>query len=181
MTGKDITSTTSASASSLELASRNTDLAVQRTCMSTDRTLMSIISASLAQVGFGFTIARVLLNFDESKVLEADGVAARCVGIALVLIGILLLIFGIPPGIHAFATPRADAIGRGWCRPWRKSLPNFTHAYHRRDLSRDQRCGGHKHAFPHRVVLMGAHTHFGMTRTMAICAFPTNACSTRWR
>jgi uncharacterized membrane protein YidH (DUF202 family) len=95
MTGEDITSTPSASASSLELASRNTDLAVQCTCMSADRTLMSVISASLALVGFGFTIAQVFQNFNESKALEADGIAACRVGIALVLVGILLLIFGI--------------------------------------------------------------------------------------
>ena len=191
MTGEDITSAPSASASSLELASRNTDLAVQCTCMSADRTLMSVISASLALVGLGFTIAQVFQNFNESKALEADGIAARRVGIALVLVwhSVAHLRDPIPRGVHAFATPRAEAIGRGRRFPWRRSLPSFAHAHNRRDPSRDQRCDDHKHTLPHRPVLVGANTHLsivltadpGMTRTTAVCVSPMNPCSTRWR
>jgi putative membrane protein len=95
MTSKDIISTSSASDPSLELVSRNTELAVQRARMSADRILMSVVSASLALVGFGFTIAQIFQNLDESKALQGDAIAGRHFGITLVLVGILMLTFGI--------------------------------------------------------------------------------------
>jgi putative membrane protein len=79
---------------SVELSSRRTGMSFQRTRMAADRTLMAVIRTSLSLIGFGFTIFQVF-----QKLYEADIVtraqAPRNFGIALVLLGIAALVFGI--------------------------------------------------------------------------------------
>jgi putative membrane protein len=80
-----------------ELAARRTGMAFQRTRMSADRTLMSVIRTSLSLIGFGFTIFQIFKKLNEAKLLSSSG-AARHFGVALVLLGIVMLIVGI--GYH---------------------------------------------------------------------------------
>ena len=56
---------------------------------------MSLIHVLLALIGFGFTIAQIFRNFTESTVMHGDTIAGRRFGIALVLVGILMLVLGI--------------------------------------------------------------------------------------
>ena len=84
----------STEASSLPLE-QNAALAVLRTRMSADRTLMSMIRAALALIGFGYTVALLFRGSTESTVMHGDTIAGRRFGIALVLVGILMLVLGI--------------------------------------------------------------------------------------
>ncbi len=83
----------SADEMSIELSSRRTGMSFQRTRMSADRTLMSAIRTSLSLISFGFTIAQVF-----GKMAESQGWGSappRNFGIALVLLGIVMLVVGI--------------------------------------------------------------------------------------
>jgi putative membrane protein len=154
MTDEDMASTRSRSATSLELASRNTGLAVQRTRMNADRTLMSVIRTSLSLVSFGFTISQIFQKLTESKVVQGDSAAGHRFGIALVLVGILMLVVGMLYHLQfMLALRRARRIDRGWSYPWRKSFSSFAHGHNRGDPSRDQRRGDLEHGLPHRPVL----------------------------
>ena len=77
-----------------ELASHRTGLSLQRTRMSADRTLMSIIRTALSLISFGFTIYQFL-----GKLAPAGGgdmaPSARRFGIALVVLGVVMLTGGI--------------------------------------------------------------------------------------
>ena len=79
---------------STELASHRTGLSLQRTRMSADRTLMSIIRTALSLISFGFTIYQFL-----GKLAPSSGgdmaLPARRFGIALVVLGIVMLAGGI--------------------------------------------------------------------------------------
>lgn len=79
------------------LSSRRTRLSFQRTRMSTDRTLMSIVRTALSLIGFGFTIFQFFHTLrssdDTAGLLRPE--APRNFGIALVVLGVLLLTFGI--------------------------------------------------------------------------------------
>ncbi len=77
------------------LASRRTRLSFQRTRMSADRTLMSIIRTALSLIGFGFTIFQFFRSLRESAVAALKPAAARNFGMALVILGVLLLVMGI--------------------------------------------------------------------------------------
>jgi putative membrane protein len=79
---------------SVELSSRRTGMSFQRTRMSADRTLMSVIRTSLSLIGFGFTIFQFFEKLKEAGTLT-HAAAPRNFGIALVLLGILMLIGGI--------------------------------------------------------------------------------------
>jgi len=82
---------------SVELSSRRTGMSFQRTRMSADRTLMSIIRTSLSLISFGFTIFQFFQKIRDSEVITSAA-APRHFGIALVLLGIILLLGGI--GFH---------------------------------------------------------------------------------
>jgi uncharacterized membrane protein YidH (DUF202 family) len=77
-----------------ELSMRRTGMSIQRTRMSADRTLMSVIRTSLSLIGFGFTIYEAF-----RKALEAGAIhsarSPRNFGLALILLGVLLLVGGI--------------------------------------------------------------------------------------
>src|ERR1700754_1611176 len=79
---------------SVELSSRRTGMSFQRTRMSADRTLMSVIRTSLSLISFGFTIFQVFAKLRDHNVITHAG-SARNFGIALVLLGILMLVGGI--------------------------------------------------------------------------------------
>ena len=79
---------------SVELSSRRTGMSFQRTRMSADRTLMSVIRTSLSLIGFGFTIFQFFEKLREAGTLT-HAAAPRNFGIALVLLGILMLVVGI--------------------------------------------------------------------------------------
>jgi putative membrane protein len=95
MVDERVTSASSPSAISFELASRNTGLSIQRTRLSADRTLMSVIRTSLSLISFGFTIFQVFRNLTAENVLKSDTNSGRHFGVALVLLGIIMLAIGI--------------------------------------------------------------------------------------
>jgi putative membrane protein len=92
-----ITSQSDSASISTELASRRTGMSFQRTRMSADRTLMSVIRTSLSLIGFGFTIFQVFEKAHQAELLKSAA-APRHFGIALVLLGVLMLVVGI--GYH---------------------------------------------------------------------------------
>ncbi len=79
---------------SVELSSRRTGMSFQRTRMSADRTLMSVMRTSLSLISFGFTIYQIFQKLHDSKAIGGDA-SARHFGLALVLLGVLMLILGI--------------------------------------------------------------------------------------
>jgi putative membrane protein len=79
---------------SVELSARRTGMSFQRTRLSADRTLMSVMRTSLSLISFGFTINQVFQKLHESQVVTSSA-AARNFGLALVLIGTLMLLLGI--------------------------------------------------------------------------------------
>jgi len=79
---------------SVELSSRRTGMSFQRTRLSADRTLMSVMRTSLSLISFGFTINQVFQKLHESQIVKS-AMAARNFGLALVLIGTLMLLLGI--------------------------------------------------------------------------------------
>jgi putative membrane protein len=81
--------------SSFELASKNTSLSFQRTRLSADRTLMSVIRTSLSLISFGFTIFKLAQSLVDQKILKLREGSIPHFGVALVLLGILMLAIGI--------------------------------------------------------------------------------------
>ena len=77
-----------------ELAARRTGMAFQRTRLAEDRTLMAVIRTALSLIGFGFTIFQFFQRLKEQEVISRAH-APRNFGVALVLIGVLMLLFGI--------------------------------------------------------------------------------------
>lgn len=79
---------------SVELSSRRTGMSFQRTRMSADRTLMSVIRTSLSLISFGFTIFQFFQKLREAGTIP-HAAEPRSFGVALVLLGILMLVIGI--------------------------------------------------------------------------------------
>src|SRR5512137_2208855 len=77
-----------------ELSARRTGMSFQRTRLSADRTLMSVMRTSLSLISFGFTISQVFAKLHEAQVVKSAA-AAHNFGLALVLIGTLMLLLGI--------------------------------------------------------------------------------------
>src|SRR5215831_14002014 len=79
------------------LSSRRTALAFQRTRMSADRTLMAVIRTSLSLIGFGFTIYQFFRYLRERAVTMEllRSAAPRNFGLALVILGVVMLSLGI--------------------------------------------------------------------------------------
>jgi putative membrane protein len=74
-----------------------TALAFQRTRMSADRTLMAVIRTSLLLIGFGFTIYQFFRYLRETAGAPhlLRGEAPRKFGLALVILGVVMLSLGI--------------------------------------------------------------------------------------
>jgi uncharacterized membrane protein YidH (DUF202 family) len=79
------------------LSSQRTRLSFQRTRMSSDRTLMSIVRTSLSLIGFGFTIYQFFCGLRAAEATRevVGAAAARNFGVALVLLGLLILTLGM--------------------------------------------------------------------------------------
>lgn len=77
-----------------EMSMRRTGMSFHRTRMSADRTLMAVIRTSLSLIGFGFTIYQVFQKLQAADILTRAA-APRNFGIALVLLGIVMLVVGI--------------------------------------------------------------------------------------
>ena len=91
---ESVTSKSAADQISVELSSRRTGMSFQRTRMSADRTLMSVIRTSLSLISFGFTIFQVFEKLrDQNMIIHAA--APRNFGMALVVLGVLMLVGGI--------------------------------------------------------------------------------------
>lgn len=85
-----------------QLASMRTEQAFQRTRMAADRTMMAIMRTALSLIGFGFTIYTFFTNFRSGQ--NALGVlppqAPTRFGLALIVIGVVLLVLGIITDYH---------------------------------------------------------------------------------
>ena len=92
------------------LSSRRTALAFQRTRMSADRTLMAVIRTSLSLIGFGFTIYQFFRYLRETvgATLLLRGEAPRKFGMALVMLGVVMLSLGIWRHVAFMLELRAD-------------------------------------------------------------------------
>ncbi len=77
-----------------EMSMRRTGMSFHRTRMSADRTLMSEIRTALSLIGFGFTIYQAFAKLHEAGVI-GHSQAPRNFGVALIVLGILLLVGGI--------------------------------------------------------------------------------------
>ena len=100
------------------LPSRRTALAFQRTRMSADRTLMAVIRTSLSLIGFGFTIYQFFRYLRETagalQLLRIE--APRNFGMALVMLGVIMLTLGIWRHVAFMLELRADRktfVGQG--------------------------------------------------------------------
>lgn len=81
---------------SAQLSSRRTELSLHRTRMSADRTLMSIIRTALSLISFGFTIFQFFRYLKQSAgATQLPLAAAKNFGLALVVLGVIMLILGI--------------------------------------------------------------------------------------
>jgi uncharacterized membrane protein YidH (DUF202 family) len=77
-----------------EMSMRRTGMSIQRTRMSADRTMMSVIRTSLSLIGFGFTLAQLFQKLVAAGTVKRTG-APEKLGLALVLLGVGLLAFGL--------------------------------------------------------------------------------------
>lgn len=93
---------------SVELSSRRTGMSFQRTRMSADRTLMSVIRTSLSLISFGFTIYQAFEKLAESTGRGTG--ASRRFGVALVLLGIVMLLVGIAYHLAFMTGLRAERV-----------------------------------------------------------------------
>jgi inner membrane protein YidH len=93
-----------------KLSSRRTGLAFQRTRMSADRTLMAVIRTSLSLIGFGFTIYQFFRYLRETagapQLLRSE--APRNFGMALIILGVVMLSLGIWRHVAFMLELRAD-------------------------------------------------------------------------
>jgi putative membrane protein len=80
---------------STELSSRRTGMSFQRTRLSADRTLMSVIRTSLSLISFGFTIFQFFQKLQDAGEIVGGTSAPRHFGLALVVLGVLMLVIGI--------------------------------------------------------------------------------------
>lgn len=76
-----------------ELASNRTSLSFERTRMGADRTLMSTVRTSLSLISFGFTIHSVFAK--GANIIQGANVTGRNLGLALLVMGVVLLVTGI--------------------------------------------------------------------------------------
>ena len=113
---------------SFELSSRSVSLSLQQTRMGADRTLMAVIRTSLSLISFGFTIFKVVQNLADAKVLKISSSIPHF-GIALVLLGILMLATGIiyhGQFMRNLRVMRRSLIAEGYIRGESPFPPSFT-------------------------------------------------------
>ena len=91
-----------------ELSANRTAMSFDRTALSNDRTLMSAVRTSLSLIGFGFTIFQFFHKLSEqflAKGLPSE--APRRFGLTLILLGVVMLVFGIYNHVSATKERRA--------------------------------------------------------------------------
>ena len=71
----------------------NTRLAVQRTRLAHERTLMAWIRTCTSLIAFGFTIYQIFRYLATSERLREPFVSPQIVGVAMILIGLIALVF----------------------------------------------------------------------------------------
>lgn len=77
-----------------DMSMRRTGMSFQRTRMSAERTLMSVIRTSLSLIGFGFTLYQLFEKLRDAGTITHARAPVNF-GIALVLLGIVMLVIGI--------------------------------------------------------------------------------------
>ena len=102
------TSRTVMSTHRTEMSMRRTGMSFQRTRMSAERTLMSVIRTALSLIGFGFTIFQVFSKARDAGLLRLGTAAPSNFGMALVMLGVLLLVVGIVYHVNFMRTLRAQ-------------------------------------------------------------------------
>jgi len=81
---------------SVELSSNRTAMSFERTALSSERTLMSVVRTALSLISFGFTIFQFFHTLhDQFLATDLPATAPRRFGLALILLGIVLLFLGI--------------------------------------------------------------------------------------
>ncbi len=81
---------------STELASNRTAMSFDRTALSSDRTLMSVVRTSLSLIAFGFTIFQFFHKVSDTYIRGGlPPLAPRRFGLALIVLGVIMLSFGI--------------------------------------------------------------------------------------
>ena len=81
---------------STELSAHRTAMAFDRTALASDRTLMATVRTSLAFVGFGFTIFQFFHTLNDKFLDHAlSPQAPRRFGLALIILGVVMLTVGI--------------------------------------------------------------------------------------
>ena len=142
---------------SVELSSRRTGMSFQRTRMSADRTLMSVIRTSLSLISFGFTIFQVFTNWLKNPDAPLAREAPRNFGIALVMVGILLLMAGIAYHVRYMTgvARRAHADDRRRPDPRTKRVSDFAHADLRGGAAGHRLAGGRQHGVRRPSIRLG--------------------------
>jgi putative membrane protein len=77
-----------------DAAANEPDLGVMRTLMAADRTLMAWIRISLASLSFGYSIYKILQDFQEAGTALPRDNTPRNVGVVLALAGTVSLLMG---------------------------------------------------------------------------------------
>jgi Domain of unknown function (DUF202) len=136
---ENITSRSDPQRISVEPAARRTGQAFQRTRMSADRALMSVIRTSLSLLSFGFTISQVFEKLRDAGTIAHAGAASNF-GIALVILGILMLFGGIVYHLQFYARPSPCAAGHesGGPHSRRKRLSHIAHLDYRNRAAADR-------------------------------------------
>ena len=81
---------------STELSANRTAMSFERTAMSAHRTLQSVMKTALSLIGFGFTIFKFFAALNEEYLArDLARATARNFGLAMIVLGILILILGI--------------------------------------------------------------------------------------
>lgn len=115
-------------------AARDDDVAerrreFERTMMEADRMMMQTVQTALSLIGFGFTINTFFNDVAEGRSVGA-GRAARLLGIALLVIGLLLLSLGTWTQSRLRRELMRQQIARGAnAADWRGLQSRFTPSY----------------------------------------------------
>lgn len=111
-----------------EMSMRRTGMSFQRTRMSADRTLMSVIRTSLSLISFGFTIAQFFEKL-AGKDIVSGAHASRNFGMALVVLGIIVLAIGIVYHVQfmlGLRHIRGEMVAQGLVHGESRFPPSFT-------------------------------------------------------
>ena len=87
---------TSGSDAATELSANRTAMSFERTALSSERTLMAVVRTALSLISFGFTIFQFFHTLNDKFLASGlPSAAPRRFGLALILLGNVLLFLGI--------------------------------------------------------------------------------------